>query len=412
MKKPFFSIVIPTRNRATLMRRAVQNALNQTFEDFEVIVSDNFSSDETPQIGRAFEDKRVKYFRSEKALSVGESCEFAMSHAKGEYVSVLSDDDAQAKVFLETFYRLIEKEKAQIVTCPLTPYYAIDTYNYGRDIKKESLIILPYSREITVLNRAEAVNTLFASIRLTGTTEKGKLVKFPQLVNSVYHSSIIKKVKERIPKLMPVTGSDVYTMTLFFNVIDRFCFIDEPLSLYCIWEGSETTGSEGIFRRSPEERKLNYVPLKKTLTSPNYITNVVLRARADWGEDYFPIEPDWSEYFATRLGEIKFMQRSGIDVSEELQEFEQVLSEQKPEVREKIKSANVSSPLRDFFRLKLKKTFIGKMFLQMKYPHIKILNSESEGFANIEECARLIDEDFLRRHASPKEDCKTDNIWI
>lgn len=413
MKKPFFSVVIPTRNRANRLSLAVRSVLNQTFGDFEVIVSDNFSADETPQIGRGFEDGRVKYFRSEKPLSIGESFEFAASHARGEYISFLSDDDAQAKIFLETCRRLIEREKAQIVTCPLTPYYAIDTYNYGRDIKKESLVVLPYSRKVTVLDRRESVNALFSSIRLTAGSKREISVRFPQLVNSVYHGSIVEKVKRRVPKLFPVLGSDIYTTTLFFNVIERFCFVDEPLCLYSVWEGSETTGGQEVsFQRYPEECILEHVPLKKTLTSPNYITNTVLRAKSDWGEDYLRVELDWSKYFATRLWEIKFMQRSGIDVSEELSEFEQVLSVQKPDVREKIRNLNSSSPVKDFLRIKLKKTFIGKMLLQMKYPRVKILSSAGTVFANIEECASLIDEDFLRKYASPKEDCKIDNKWI
>ncbi len=75
---------MPTRNRAELLPFAIRSVLNQTFDDFELIISDNFSSDETPQVAQSFGDRRIRYFRSEAPLSMGDSWEFAISHASGE----------------------------------------------------------------------------------------------------------------------------------------------------------------------------------------------------------------------------------------------------------------------------------------------------------------------------------------
>lgn len=411
MTKPFFSIVIPTRNRASLLPLAVNSVLQQEFEDFELIISDNFSSDETGDVARSFDNKRVRYVRSEKPLDIGESFDFALTHARGEYFTFLSDDDAQAKVFMKRFYELIRSERADIVTCPLTHYHASDLHNYGRDIRKETLVMPPFSRKVTTLNREEAVNALFGSIRLTQSSPKERSVRFPQLVNTMYHSSLIEKTMARLPRLLPYMAGDVYSMTLFFNLIDKFCFVDEPLSLYCIWQGSETTG-QGSFMRHPDERIFEQVPLKKTLTSPNYITNMVLRARSHWGDDYLPVDISWGDYFLTRLRELRFLERGGEDVSEAMEEFEQVLAAQDGDVRAKVANGQVNSPLKDYLRIKLKKTPIGKFLLKRRYSKIRFLTSESHGFANIKECANLIDENFLEKYASPAEECNSDNTWI
>ena len=170
--KPFFSVVMPTRNRANLLPLAIRSVLDQTFGDFEVIVSDNFSHDETPQVAKSFDDERIKYFRSESSLSVGDSWEFALSHATGEYVTFLSDDDAYSQIFLETLYRVIKEQGAEIVSCKLAYYYGSNVHKYGRSIEAESLIVQPFNRQLYDLNRTESVSALFA----TATTDGNRLV--------------------------------------------------------------------------------------------------------------------------------------------------------------------------------------------------------------------------------------------
>ncbi|MBA3632980.1 MAG: glycosyltransferase family 2 protein [Acidobacteria bacterium] len=283
MSKPFFSIVLPTRNRAKLLLRAIQSVLNQTFDDFEIIISDNFSIDDTAQIAQNLTDKRIRYFRSKTALSMGDSFEFALSHARGEFVTFLSDDDAYSKVYLETMYRQINKENAEIVTCRIAKYYEIEDSQFGRNINK-SVVIYPFDRKIYTFNRKEALEFLFAKFRLLTPIPEINSIGFPQLVNSVYHSSIIKKVKTQVSKIFPIVSSDIYSSVLFLNAIEKYQYINEPLYLHTVWQGSETSGDKSIYESYPEEMILNYVPLKKFISGTNYQTNAILRAKCDLGE--------------------------------------------------------------------------------------------------------------------------------
>jgi hypothetical protein len=87
------SIVIPTRNRAHLLRYALRSALAQTHEDLEILVCDNDSSDDTARVVKdAQSDPRVRYVNPGKPLSMPDNWEHAMSHASGEHVAFLSDD--------------------------------------------------------------------------------------------------------------------------------------------------------------------------------------------------------------------------------------------------------------------------------------------------------------------------------
>lgn len=409
--KPYFSVVLPTRNRADLLPSAIRSVLGQSFGDFEIIVSDNNSVDETAQVVQSFDDKRVKYFRSEKPLSIGDSLEFALSHATGEYINFLSDDDAYSKILLERFDQIIKKEKAEIVTCSLAPYYSVDTYNYGKQIEKESLVVFPFNREITVLNRSEAVNTLFASVDLSGEAKEYNFVGFPQLVNSTYHHSIIEKTQKRIAKLFPILCNDIYTAALFLNIAEKYCYVDEPLYLHRIWEGSETTGYQTMFEKYPEEKKLDYTPLKKLLTSTNYVANVILRAKSDWGADYTEIPENWDAYFETCIRQIMYLKMQGNDVSEELQELESVSLSQFKSISDKNSLSNNSVSATDSWKAKLKKTFLGKKMLEIKYRHVKFINSSTKGFEGIEKSAESINENFLSKYSSAENGYKTSNKW-
>src|SRR5688500_5173934 len=91
---PRFSIIIPTRNRAHLLQYALQTAVAQTFDDFEVLVCDNNSQDETPSVARGYCDGRVRYVRTDRTLPMPDNWEFALAQSRGEHVTYLPDDDA------------------------------------------------------------------------------------------------------------------------------------------------------------------------------------------------------------------------------------------------------------------------------------------------------------------------------
>ncbi len=94
MKPPLFSVVIPTFNRSDIFPAAVRSILAQTCGDFEVIVSDNYSTDDTPQVAAQFTDPRVKYVRTPRHVVIADSWEFARQQASGRLIIMLSDDDA------------------------------------------------------------------------------------------------------------------------------------------------------------------------------------------------------------------------------------------------------------------------------------------------------------------------------
>ena len=64
IKNPFFSIVIPTRNRADTLKYTIKTILNQDFQDYEIIICNNNSVDDTEEIVKKFSVKWIKYLKS------------------------------------------------------------------------------------------------------------------------------------------------------------------------------------------------------------------------------------------------------------------------------------------------------------------------------------------------------------
>ena len=96
MKKPLVSIVISTYNRANVLENAVLSALKQSYKNKEIIISDDYSSDHTKEIGQNLAKKydNVKYFRNATNLKTAGNWKNAFfRYASGYYITVLNDDD-------------------------------------------------------------------------------------------------------------------------------------------------------------------------------------------------------------------------------------------------------------------------------------------------------------------------------
>lgn len=93
---PLVSVILPTRNRAQLLPRAIRSVLGQTYSSLELIIVDDASSDATPQTLQSVKDPRVRCVRNEINRGPGGARNTGIQEAKGELISFLDDDDEYA----------------------------------------------------------------------------------------------------------------------------------------------------------------------------------------------------------------------------------------------------------------------------------------------------------------------------
>lgn len=120
MKSPLVSICIPTYNRPDLLKEALQSCLNQTFSDFEIIITDNSPNEDSRKIIQEVGDGRIRYFKNAGNLGAHASSVRAFSLAGGKYIKWLMDDDLLKPDFLALTVEALEKHpSAGIAMAPM-----------------------------------------------------------------------------------------------------------------------------------------------------------------------------------------------------------------------------------------------------------------------------------------------------
>lgn len=104
--KPLVSLIMPTYNRASFIGKAVVSVLEQMHADFELIIVDDGSTDNTRDIVQSFKDNRLQYHRMDKNCGEYQTTNYAVSKTTGQYLTWIHSDDMlpkdSVKVRLET----------------------------------------------------------------------------------------------------------------------------------------------------------------------------------------------------------------------------------------------------------------------------------------------------------------------
>jgi glycosyltransferase involved in cell wall biosynthesis len=105
----FFSIIIPTYNRASFLGNTIVSVLQQNFWDWEVIIVDDGSLDNTEEVVKSFDDLRIKYlYKQNEERSIARN--YGIQQASGQYICFLDSDDEYYPDHLSSLYKKIESE--------------------------------------------------------------------------------------------------------------------------------------------------------------------------------------------------------------------------------------------------------------------------------------------------------------
>lgn len=108
MSTPFFSVVIPLYNKENYIETTLKSVLNQTFKNFEIIVVNDGSTDNSLQVVETFSDNRIHTIQqNNQGLSASRN--IGISNSKGNIIALLDADDIWDSEFLNSIYRLYKK---------------------------------------------------------------------------------------------------------------------------------------------------------------------------------------------------------------------------------------------------------------------------------------------------------------
>jgi glycosyltransferase involved in cell wall biosynthesis len=151
MFNPVFSIIVPSYNRAKKLPTAILSILDQRFINFELIIVDDGSVDNTREVIQSFNDKRIKYlYQANKGVCAARNK--GVFSANGEYLTFLDSDDKADKDWLHNFYELIQLEPAKLIFCDMNLHYQDGKvrlrralYRYNENVPNENGMFMPGS---------------------------------------------------------------------------------------------------------------------------------------------------------------------------------------------------------------------------------------------------------------------------
>lgn len=127
---PKVSIVLPIYNGAKYMRKSIDSCLNQTYKNIELIIVDDASTDETPDIIKSYTDNRIRYIRHEKNKYLPAALNTGFARATGDYLTWTSDDNYYADTAIEKMLNFLIKKNASFVYCDFYRFKITNPSNY------------------------------------------------------------------------------------------------------------------------------------------------------------------------------------------------------------------------------------------------------------------------------------------
>ena len=117
------SVIMPSWNTSNFIAESIQSVIDQTYENWELIIVDDCSTDNTDEVVAKFKDKRIRYFKNEKNSGAALSRNRALREARGEWIAFLDSDDLWSPDKLEHQINFMNKHG---YTLSYTEYEKID----------------------------------------------------------------------------------------------------------------------------------------------------------------------------------------------------------------------------------------------------------------------------------------------
>jgi glycosyltransferase involved in cell wall biosynthesis len=242
MPNPLLVVIIPTLQRPDTLYWTIKTVIEQDYDNFYILVSDNFSNDNTSEIVAAFKDNRIRYVNPGKRLSMSRHWEFALSHINEGFVTIVGDDDALLPGALKKTAALLSKHTVKAIgwrfcnfNWPgLPPYFMIPMANYYRIVKSKI--------EIQKLFTGSIIST----------------IQFPSLYGGFISIELIKELRSKFGgSFFHSRIPDFFSAAVTAASVDEYLRLEFPLSI-----NATSKHSTGFATINPETSQKSINDLK------------------------------------------------------------------------------------------------------------------------------------------------------
>ena len=226
-----YSILIPTFNRRKYLEKTLETILDQNYTNYELIVSDSGSSDDTWEYLKKLDYPHLKIIKPEKKLSEVENFEFIINQAKGEWIVLIGDDDGVLPEFFTNIDDIIKKHPDAEAISSRSGYYYHENI---QDLYGNRVISFNYiSRKISKINSNKSLFFCLLGIYTRADV--------PMLYTSgIIKKSLVDKIKKKGQnKFFHSIIEDYYSMVAILNETKFYVRCEKPL----FWIGTSKSSS-------------------------------------------------------------------------------------------------------------------------------------------------------------------------
>ena len=234
--RPRFSVVIPTRERCETLEYCIKTVLNQNYDDFELIVMDNCSEDQTKEVVSKFDDTRIKYFYSDQRLSMQDNWELALSHVKGKFTIYIGDDDGLMPNALTGASKIIDNFKniKIIKWCSGYNYWWPNVLVEGN----ENVLFINFGNQFRLINSRQKLLSYYQRPSDDHT--------LPMIYHGFVETDLIRSIEAKHGGYFLVSGVDVFSGLMNAYYTDSYIFSDMPFSIVGV--SGKSNGTAHLFK--------------------------------------------------------------------------------------------------------------------------------------------------------------------
>jgi len=325
---PLFSILIPTRNRADLLRYAIQSVLQQDCDDYELIISDNDSSDDTRRTALQFNSPKIRYVNTGKYLTCNDSWDYAYTQAAGDYILILGDDDYLVPGVLRRVKKVIQQTSALMVSWGYITYNDATVNDVG---SQNTIQTRKFTNMILKVSTKEVLKTYFSFSNMDPKKP------YPPYPSSVFISRhIATEISNKYGVFYAPPLGDVTAIPRSLAYTDFLFIIDKPLVI--LGKGSRSMVQKFVYSTNDawneHVSELSFVIFKGRYLI-NLYTESLLKVKHGDPERFKDYDIGMEQYCNLYYQWMISASRFGYDINADLREFHEKLSTLPPDIQTK-----------------------------------------------------------------------------
>lgn len=222
---PLFTVIIPQKDRAEFLRSTIETCIGQSYENMEILVSDDGSIDNSLEVVNEFIeiDSRVQLFHQKEPLGMRENFEFLLKRVKPGYVIALGGDDGLMPNAIERMYEILSSTNCELLTWEPAKFIFPGLYS------DNGLLVVPRkAREICLVKSRDFLKRTAKNLNYNGDPQCPMFY-----IKGVVSTNLIDRVRGRTTdgRFYSCATPDGYSGIVLAGEVEEYAFTTEPLSI-------------------------------------------------------------------------------------------------------------------------------------------------------------------------------------